>query len=95
MEPIEKRVAQLFASGFYCAESVVKAVAEENGEDADILPAIATGFCSGMSRHAQLCGAVTGGIMGLGLVFGRLDGTESIQPCYEAVAEFLAEVAKG
>ena len=84
-----KKTQELFASGFFCAESVLKAVAMENGADADILPAIATGFCGGMSRHAEMCGAVTGGIMGLGLVFGRNTVQNSTQGCYKAVTEFL------
>ncbi len=84
-----KTTQELFASGFFCAESVLKAVALENGADAVILPAIATGFCGGMSRHAQMCGAVTGGIMGLGLVFGRNTVEDKTQICYAAVSDFL------
>ncbi len=89
MNQTGKKVQELFASGFFCAESVLKAVAMENGADSDVLPAIATGFCGGMSRHAEMCGAVTGGIMGLGLVFGRNTVEDKIQSCYEAVTEFL------
>jgi len=84
-----KKAQELFASGFFCAESVLKAVSMENGIDATILPAIATGFCGGMSRHAEMCGAVTGGIMGLGLIFGRNTVEDKTQNCYEAVTEFL------
>lgn len=86
-----KRTQELFGSGFFCAESVVKAVALENSVDSDILPAIATGFCGGMSRHAEMCGAVTGGIMGLGLIFGRNTVENTTQTCYETITEFLKE----
>ncbi|MFA5902964.1 MAG: C-GCAxxG-C-C family protein [Desulfobacula sp.] len=89
MNKTGNKVQELFASGFFCAESVLKAVAIENDVDDAILPAIATGFCGGMSRHAEMCGAVTGGIMGLGLVFGRNTVEEKTQNCYEAVSEFL------
>ena len=89
MNKTGNKAQTLFASGFFCAESVLKAVAMENGADSAILPAIATGFCGGMSRHAEMCGAVTGGIMGLGLVFGRNAVEEKTQRCYEAVTEFL------
>jgi len=89
MNSIEKRTQELFASGFFCAESVLKAVALENGVDDALLPAIATGFCGGISRHAEMCGAVTGGIMGLGLVFGRNTAEGPIHGCYGAVTEFL------
>ncbi len=89
MNETGKKAQELFASGFFCAESVLKAVALENGADASILPAIASGFCGGMSRHAEMCGAVTGGIMGLGLVFGRNMVEDDMQACYKAVTKFL------
>jgi C_GCAxxG_C_C family probable redox protein len=89
MNQTGKKAQELFAAGFFCAESVLKAVAMENGVDSAILPAIATGFCGGMSRHAEMCGAVTGGIMGLGLVFGRNTVEDTSQSCYGAVTDFL------
>lgn len=89
MNPTGKRAHELFSSGFFCAESVVKAVALENHADAAILPAIATGFCGGMSRHAGMCGAVTGGIMGISLIFGRTGTEETTSECYAAVSEFF------
>ncbi len=84
-----KKAQELFSSGFFCAESVFKSVALENGLDSAMLTAISTGFCGGMSRHAEMCGAVTGGIMGLGLVFGRNTVEDSTQICYAAVTEFF------
>ena len=36
-----------------------------------------------------MCGAVSGSIMALGLVFGRDVPTASVDPCYEAVRTFL------
>lgn len=89
MNQTGKKAEELFESGFFCAESVVKAIALENDVDASVLPAIATGFCGGMSRHSQMCGAVTGGIMGLGLVFGRYKTEDTTDRCYHAVTRFL------
>ena len=53
------------------------AVAEKHNIQSDIIPAIATGFCGGMSRTAGLCGALVGGIMALGILFGRNSSTDS------------------
>ena len=53
------------------------AVAEKHNIKSDIIPAIATGFCGGMSRTAGLCGALVGGIMALGILFGRNSSTDS------------------
>jgi len=89
MNSTRKKADDLFEAGFFCAESVVKAVAMENRVDADILPAIATGFCGGISRQALMCGAVTGGIMGLGLVLGRNKPGDTADSCYAAVTRFL------
>lgn len=85
-----EKTNEFFDRGFFCAESVVKAIAEEYKMDSSVLPAIATGFCGGISRNAQVCGAVTGGIMGIGLVLGRTHEDQTTEACYKAVNQFLA-----
>ena len=80
-----------FASGLYCAESVVLAVAKARGLESDILPRVATGFCTGMSRTCGTCGALTGAIMGIGLALGRDEAGRSVEPCYEATQRMIAE----
>ena len=65
------------------------AVAEHTGIQSEIIPRIATGFCSGMARTGGLCGAVSGGIMGISLCLGRNAPTDSIDSCYQAVKRFL------
>ena len=74
-----------FASGLYCAESVVMVIAEEEGIHSELLPGIATGFCSGMARTCNMCGAVTGGILALNLVYGRQSTEDSVEANYTAV----------
>lgn len=75
---------QHFKDGLFCAESVLLALARRQGIDDPNLPAIATGFCSGLAQTAGPCGAVTGAVMGLGLALGRKDGTGSAQQSYDA-----------
>jgi len=60
-ERVSQKSRELFDSGFYCAESVLLAIAGHKGIQSDLIPGIATGFCSGMSRTCGMCGAVTGG----------------------------------
>jgi len=50
IEKVSKRSGELFQSGFYCAESVVLAITEGKGLHSDLIPRMATGFCSGLSR---------------------------------------------
>lgn len=66
-----KRAHQLFDSGWYCAESTLRALAEAGGRYRNDLQAMASGMCSGMSRTCGLCGAVSGSVMGIGLYAGR------------------------
>lgn len=85
-----ERAGELFAiGGLYCAESVLLAIAESRGIQSDLIPRIATGFCSGLARTGGQCGAVSGGVMALGLVFGRDSGAQAVDKTYEQVREFL------
>ncbi|HOO88447.1 MAG TPA: hypothetical protein PK442_12150, partial [Synergistales bacterium] len=47
---IGRTAADSFLSGLYCAESALLAVAEARGTRSELIPNIATGFCSGMAR---------------------------------------------
>jgi C_GCAxxG_C_C family probable redox protein len=78
-----------FASGLYCAESVVVALARAQGLDADQAAKAATAFCSGMPRTCGTCGALTGGIMGVSLALGRSKPGESVEPAYEATQRLV------
>ncbi len=84
------RAGDLFRSGFYCAESVLLAISEELGIEDDLIPRIATGFCSGVSRTSGMCGALSGAIMGLGLRHGRSSPAGDLDPVYAKVQELLA-----
>lgn len=83
------QATQLFQDGLYCAEAVLKTLAERQGITDPQLTAMATGFCGGLSRTAGPCGAVTGAVMGLGLALGRSDASGSAQPAYQAVQTLL------
>jgi C_GCAxxG_C_C family probable redox protein len=70
---IRKTAEDYYRNGdFYCSEAIVKTI-----RDAFSLPvpdeviAMASGFPVGMGGAGCTCGAVAGGIMALGLVFGR------------------------
>ncbi|MGE5545682.1 MAG: C-GCAxxG-C-C family protein [Solirubrobacterales bacterium] len=83
-----------FQGGLYCAESVLLALADHLGVNSDALPAIATGFCGGMSRTRGPCGALTGAVMGLGLAYGRDRGDQGVDQNYRAV-QALARLFEG
>lgn len=88
---IGNTAANSFLSGLYCAESVLLALAEAQGIQSDLIPKIATGFCSGMARTCGTCGALSGAILGIGLALGRSRADESVDPAYRAVRRLVAE----
>lgn len=87
----EEAAGKRFDEGLYCAESVLSTIAEHLDIESDLIPRIATGFCSGMSRTAGTCGAVTGAVLGLNLAFGRSGVSESVEDSYEAVQDFIEQ----
>jgi C_GCAxxG_C_C family probable redox protein len=94
MEPtpdslVRKSAEDFFASGLFCAESVVLAIAKAQGVDCDLLPRVASPFCSGMAATCGTCGALTGAIMGVGLALGRSTARDSVQPCYTATRRLI------
>jgi C_GCAxxG_C_C family probable redox protein len=93
-EQASQRSQELFRSGFFCAESVLLAIAENRGIQSDLIPKIATGFCSGISRSGGLCGAVSGAIMGLNLVVGRSSPSESIEISYALTQKLISQFEK-
>ena len=73
LEKIKSTAEEYYRSGdFYCSEAIVKTI-----KDAFQLPvsddviSMASGFPVGLGGAGCTCGAVAGGIMSLGLVFGR------------------------
>ncbi len=88
---VRKSAEESFASGLYCAESVVLALAKAQGVESDLLPKVATAFCGGMSRTCGTCGALTGAIMGVSLALGRTEASQSVQPSYTATQRLIRE----
>lgn len=83
----QKSAEEFFASGFFCAESVVLAIAKQQNITSELLPKVATAFCSGISRSCDTCGALNGAIMGVSLSLGRSSVEESVEPAYLATRQ--------
>lgn len=63
---------ELFRGGFFCSEAVVSSI--RSNFELDIpeeVIAMASGFPIGIGRSKCLCGAVSGGVLALGIFFGR------------------------
>ena len=69
---IAKDAEDLFRGGFFCLEAVVCSIRSNFEIDVpEEVIAMASGFPIGIGRSKCLCGAVSGGVMAIGLVFGR------------------------
>jgi C_GCAxxG_C_C family probable redox protein len=74
------RAAEGYAeAGYLCSEAVLLALAEFLGVESRLVPRIATGFAAGVARTGNVCGALSGAVMGLGLMYGR--DTLETEPC--------------
>ena len=62
---------------FYCSEAIIKTLKDEFKLDiSDEIIKMASGFPVGMGASGCTCGAVAGGVMTLGLVFGRSEAKD-------------------
>jgi len=76
MDTKSEIAAARFLKGYNCAQSIVYAFSDDLGIDKNTGLKIATGFGAGMGRKQEVCGAVTGGIMVIGLKCGRGENDE-------------------
>jgi C_GCAxxG_C_C family probable redox protein len=65
------RAAGLYAEGFSCSQAVFTAFSEDFGLARDASLRLAQPFGGGMAHLGQMCGAVTGAFMAIGLKHGR------------------------
>jgi C_GCAxxG_C_C family probable redox protein len=87
--PSEMAVAR-FSQKFNCAQSVFAAFAPQLGMDESRALKLASPFGGGVSRRGQVCGAVSGALMVLGLARGA-DTPEGKEDAYRMGQEFLQQ----
>jgi len=81
-----------FLSGYNCAQAVLYSVSDELRFDKDSALKLACGFGAGMGRRQEVCGAITGGILAIGLKHGRGEGQDRAltEETYRKVRELMA-----
>lgn len=86
----EKLAGELFAEkGYNCAQAVACAFADETGIDEKTLRALSASFGGGMGRMREVCGALTGAFMILGIRCGNYDLSDT-----QAKADHYARIQK-
>ena len=79
------RAAECFAKGHNCAEAVLRGVCHAQGVDIpDGCLRMATPFGGGIGRSEDICGALTGGVMGVGACLGRVGADGDKTRSYDA-----------
>jgi len=86
-----ERAEAKFMEGYNCAQAVLFSFCDELGLDAEKALKLSCGFGGGMGRRGEICGAVSGGIMALGLKFGRGENDQRAETdlTYVKIREFM------
>ena len=89
------KAVEYFSHNFNCSQGVFTTFAVENGIDEKLALKLATSFGGG-GRKGEMCGAVSGALMVLGLIYGHTDenDTASKNRAYSITAEFMTRFAK-
>jgi len=83
MNEITEQASLYFQSGLYCSQSVFGSFSEKYGLEKDIAFKIACGLGSGV-RSAEICGAVSGAALVIGLKCG-----DNLATCNAEVENFI------
>ena len=95
-ETLQKIASDLHSAGYNCSQSVFGALAPEMGMERETALMVAAPLGGGIGRTGQTCGAVTGALLALGLVYGNKspDGAAKDRN-YQIARQFMAHfVAK-
>ncbi len=87
---VEETTFKHHQSGLCCSEAIIRSVTETYAEESSsAIPEIGSGFCKGIGKTGEdICGTVTGGVIALGYIFGRMTRDDDNAPVCEFAAEF-------
>lgn len=96
LESVKKEAEGYFERGeFFCSEAVVYTINRLLDKPySDDIVKMASGFPIGMGKSGCLCGAISGGQMALGMVYGRVPGepmNEKMFPIAAELHDFIKE----
>ncbi len=85
-----------FKEGYNCAQSVLYSFSDKLNISKDLALKISSGLGAGMGRKQEVCGAISGGILVLGLIYGQGENEEKQkkETAYSKVRELMDEFEK-
>ena len=88
LNKVQKDAEENFRNGYFCCEALVAAIRDNFQLDVpkEVI-AMASGMAVGAGRSGRMCGALNGGILALGMFFGR---TEQAGPQDPKVVKCMA-----
>ena len=91
-----QKAKELFESGYNCSQAVLLAFADMFGMDFETAQKISATFGGGMGRMREVCGAVSGMLMVLGLATGEYAPTDTAKKAeqYKTVQQLANEFRK-
>ena len=91
-----QKAKELFESGYNCSQAVLLAFADKFGMDFQTAQKISATFGGGMGRMREVCGAVSGMLMVLGLATDEYAPSDTAKKAeqYKAVQQLANEFRK-
>ena len=74
----EEKAVALFKEGYNCAQAVFAAFSDLTGIDEQTSVKLASSFGGGFGRQREVCGAVSGMVMALGVIYGYDSPTDNV-----------------
>lgn len=92
----ENEAIRLFREGYNCSQSIVLAFCDVTGLDAETALKISSSFGGGMGRMREVCGAVSGMFMVVGMLYGYTDPKSSSDKNshYARIQKLAAEIKR-
>ena len=90
-----EKAVKRFLEGYNCAQSVLLTIFEFWRGENELIPKIATAFGGGIGRCGSVCGALTGGVLALGIKYGTNEPSlEKRLKAYEQAQKFYKQFEK-
>ena len=87
----KNEAAEKLLAGYNCAQAVLYSACDRLRFDKDTALKLACGFGAGMAREEEVCGAVSGAILAIGLRHGRGENEDraKTEETYARTREFI------
>lgn len=96
MEDRVQAAVSTFREGFNCAQAVFSAYSDRFGLERQTALKLSNGFGAGMGRNQEVCGALSGAVMLIGLKYGKVvpDDKQAQEKTYAEVRKLFEEFSK-